>query len=57
MIEEYRMAGNVFMADKWRGYGVDPTLSCSWRIRGRPDVKFDGWCEGGLGLQKDDGGD
>ena len=44
-IEEYRMARRVLMAEV-----------SGERVRERPrEVRRDGWCEGGLGQQRNDG--
>ena len=42
-MDEHRMARRVMMAEVSRG-----------RARGRP-VRLDGWCDGGLGQQRNDG--
>ena len=44
-MDEYRMARRVLMADVSGG-----------RVRARPEVRLDGWCEGTLGQQRNDGG-
>ena len=42
---EYRMARRVLKTEVSGG-----------RVRGRPEVRLDGWCEGGLGQQRNDCG-
>ena len=42
-MDEYRMARRVLKAEKWR-VGTRET-----------EVRLDGWCEGGLGQQRNDG--
>ena len=46
-MDEYRMVRRVLLAEV-----------CGGRVRGRPmpEVGLDGWCEGGLGQQRNDGG-
>ena len=44
-VDEYRMARKVLMAEVSGG-----------RVRGRPEVRLYGWCEGGLVQQRNDGG-
>ena len=43
-MDEYRMARRVLMAEV---SGV--------RVRGRPEVRLDGWCESGVRQQRNDG--
>ena len=43
-MDEYRMARRVLMADQWRT-GTRET-----------EVRLDGWCEGGLRQQRNEGG-
>ena len=45
-MDEYRTARRVLMAEVSFG-----------RVRGRREVRLDAWCEGGLGRQRNDGGD
>ena len=44
-MDEYRMARRVLMAEASGG-----------RVRGRTRLGFNGWCEGGLRQQRNDGG-
>ena len=44
-MDEYRTARRVLMAEVSGG-----------RVRGRPEVGLDEWCEGGLRQQRNDGG-
>ena len=44
-MDEYRFDRRVLMAEVSGG-----------RVRGRPEVRLDGWCDGGLGKQCNDGG-
>ena len=44
-MDEYRMARRVLMVEVSGG-----------RVRGRPEVRLAGWCEGGLRQQRNDGG-
>ena len=44
IIDEYSMARRVLMAELWRAFTRET------------EARLDGWCEGGLGQQRSDGG-